>query len=68
MNTDNRSFAPQQGGNALVKIVERVAVFGEDDEFLLGRGHQLGWGVGDVGRFGFGQAVGDGSRGEDFAQ
>ena len=34
-------LAPEAGGDALVQIVERVAVLGEDDQLLLRRGDRL---------------------------
>ena len=36
---DDGLFASQAAGDAGMQIVESIAVFGEDDQFLLGRGH-----------------------------
>ena len=39
---DDGLFASEAAGDAGMQIVEGIAVFGEDDQFLLGRGHGVG--------------------------
>ena len=65
---DHGLLAAEQRGDAVLKIVQRVAVLGEDDELLVRRGHGRRDRAGAVGRSRFGHAVGDGGGGEDLAQ
>ena len=49
VNDHDCLFSPQPAGDALMQVAECVAVFGEDNQFLLGRGHGVGNGTGTVG-------------------
>ena len=57
MNDDDCIVASQPAGDALMQVVEGVAVFGEDDQFLLGRTNGAGNGAGAVGRRRLGERV-----------
>ena len=52
---DDGLFASQSTGDACMQIVEGIAVFGEDDQFLLGRGHGVRNFAGAVGGAGLGE-------------
>ena len=55
MDGDDGLFASEAAGDAGMQIVEGIAVFGEDDQFLLGRGHGLRDFAGAVGDAGLGE-------------
>ena len=49
MNHDHRVLAPEQRGYAVLQVIERVAVFGEQHQFLVRRGRRRRDGPGTIG-------------------
>ena len=61
VDDDHRGFAPEQGGDPGLQVVERVPVLGEQDQFLVGRRLGRRDRPGAVGNVGLACAEGTGS-------
>ena len=70
VDDDDGVRAAEEAGDAVVQIIERVAVLGEDDQLLMRRGLRRRDRAGAMGCEGFRGAIGprQARRGEDFAE